>query len=114
MNDCLFCKIAAGDVPAATVHDDDAVMAFRDINPQAPTHILVIPREHIDSAAAVGTAQHPLWGRLLEVAQGVAVDEGLEEHGWRLVTNVGEHGGQTVGHLHLHLLGGRAMTWPPG
>ena len=114
MNDCLFCAIAAGDVPATLVHQDALVVAFRDINPQAPTHILVIPREHIGSAAEVTPAQDGLWARLLHVAVELAAAEGLSERGFRLVTNVGSDGGQTVGHLHLHLLGGRPMSWPPG
>jgi histidine triad (HIT) family protein len=114
MNDCLFCAIAAGEVPATLVHEDDDVVAFRDINPQAPTHILVIPREHIGSAAELTPAQDPVWARLLHVAQQLADADGIDEKGFRIVTNVGRDGGQTVRHLHLHLLGGRPMTWPPG
>lgn len=113
-DDCLFCRIADGTVPATIVHSDDEVVAFRDINPQAPTHVLVIPREHIASAAELTPAQDHLWGRLLHVAQSVADDEGQTDAGYRLVTNVGRNGGQTVLHLHLHLLAGRRMTWPPG
>ncbi|HEY7927166.1 MAG TPA: histidine triad nucleotide-binding protein [Candidatus Dormibacteraeota bacterium] len=114
MNDCIFCAIAKGDIAADRVHQDDEVVAFRDTNPQAPTHILVIPREHIDSAAELTPAQDPLWARLLHVAQQIADSEDIDESGYRLVTNVGVNGGQTVHHLHLHLLGGRPMTWPPG
>ena len=114
MNDCLFCSIVAGDIPADRVHEDDDVIAFRDINPQAPTHILVIPREHIASAAELTPSLDPLWGRLLHVAQGLAESEGIDQDGFRVVTNIGANGGQTVHHLHLHLLGGRAMAWPPG
>ncbi len=114
MSDCLFCAIAGGDIPATIVHQDDDVVAFRDINPQAPTHILVIPREHIRSAAEVTPAQDPLWAKLLHVTQQLASSEGIETSGFRIVTNVGRDGGQTVDHLHLHLLGGRPMTWPPG
>lgn len=113
-NNCLFCSIVAGDVPATIVHRDDDIVAFRDINPQAPTHVLVVPTEHIDSAAELTPAQDHLWARLLHVAQSIADDEGLDGEGWRVVVNVGRNGGQTVGHLHLHLLGGRQMTWPPG
>jgi len=113
-DDCLFCRIAAGTIPATIVHSDDEVVAFRDINPQAPTHVLVIPREHIVSAAELTPAQDHLWGRLLHVAQSIADDEGQTDAGYRLVTNVGRNGGQTVPHLHLHLLAGRRMTWPPG
>jgi histidine triad (HIT) family protein len=114
MNDCIFCAIAAGEIAADIVHQDDDVVAFRDTNPQAPTHILVIPREHIGSAAELTPAQDQLWGRLLHVAQQIGVSEEIDESGYRLVTNVGRNGGQTVHHLHLHLLGGRPMTWPPG
>jgi histidine triad (HIT) family protein len=113
-DDCLFCKIAAGTIPATIVHSDDEVVAFRDINPQAPTHVLVIPREHITSAAEVTPAQDHVWGRILHVAQSIADDEGITQSGYRLVTNVGRDGQQTVPHLHLHLLGGRRFTWPPG
>ena len=113
-DDCLFCRIAAGTIPATIVHSDDEVVAFRDINPQAPTHVLVIPREHLVSAAELTPAQDHLWGRLLHVAQSIADDEGQTDAGYRLVTNVGRNGGQTVPHLHLHLLAGRRMTWPPG
>jgi histidine triad (HIT) family protein len=114
MSSCLFCAIVAGEVSANRVHEDDHVVAFRDINPQAPVHILVIPREHIGSAAEVTPAHDAIWARLLHVAQDLARSEGIDSSGYRLVTNVGHDGGQTVGHLHLHLLGGRAMTWPPG
>lgn len=113
-NDCLFCGIADGEVPSTRVHEDDQVVAFRDVSPQAPTHVLVIPREHVASAAQLDTGHDALWSRMLHVAQQVADSEGLTEPGYRLVTNIGSHGGQTVHHLHLHLLGGRAMTWPPG
>jgi histidine triad (HIT) family protein len=114
MKDCVFCGIVAGEVPATRVHEDDAVIAFRDINAQAPTHILVIPREHIDSAADVTPARDATWARLLHVAQELARSEEIADDGFRIVTNVGRDGGQTVAHLHLHLLGGRPMTWPPG
>jgi len=114
MSDCLFCKIVEGTIPATIVHEDAVVIAIRDINPQAPTHILVIPREHIASAADLTPSQDPLWGRMLHVGQKLAQDEGIDETGYRLVTNVGRNGGQTVDHLHLHLLGGRQMSWPPG
>jgi histidine triad (HIT) family protein len=114
MIDCLFCGIAAGEIPATHVHDDETVVAFRDINPQAPTHILVIPREHIASAADLSPEQDDLWAHLLQVALQLARSEGIDADGFRIVTNVGRSGGQTVAHLHLHLLGGRPMTWPPG
>ena len=111
--DCLFCRIAAGEIPATRLHDDDLVFAIRDINPQAPTHALLISKAHVVSAAELDEASGPLLGRLFAVAADIARREGLDG-GWRLVANVGPDGGQTVAHLHLHLLGGRAMGWPPG
>lgn len=110
----VFARILRGELPCAKVYEDEHVLAFRDINPQAPTHVLVVPREHIVSAAELTPAQDHLWGRLLHVAQSIADDEGQTDAGYRLVTNVGRNGGQTVPHLHLHLLAGRRMTWPPG
>lgn len=112
--DCLFCRIAAGSVPATIVHDDDRVMAFRDIAPRAPTHLLIIPRRHIDSALELTEADGPLLGHLFAVAADLARSEGIAAAGYRLVTNIGDWGGQTVHHLHLHLLGGRSLGWPPG
>lgn len=111
--DCLFCRIAAGEIPSTKLHDDALVFAIRDINPRAPTHVLVIPVAHVASAADLTDADAPLLGRLFAVAADIARSEGLEG-GWRLVSNVGPDGGQSVDHLHLHLLGGRRMTWPPG
>ena len=111
--DCLFCRMAAGQIQVARLHDDDLVFAIRDINPQAPTHVLVVPREHVVSAADLTEASGPLLGRLFSVAADIARREGLDG-GWRLVSNVGPDGGQSVAHLHVHLLGGRAMGWPPG
>ncbi len=111
--DCLFCKIISGEIPATRVYEDDAVVAIRDINPQAPTHLLLMPVAHIASAAELTERDAPLLGRLFAVAADLARAEGLDG-GWRLVSNVGPDGGQTVDHLHVHLLGGRFMTWPPG
>ncbi len=111
--DCLFCKIISGAIPATRVHEDDLVVAIRDINPQAPTHLLLMPVSHIGSAADLTEDDAPLLGRLFAVAADLARAEGLDG-GWRLVSNVGPDGGQTVDHLHVHLLGGRFMTWPPG
>jgi histidine triad (HIT) family protein len=111
--DCLFCRIVAGEIPAARVHEDDLVLAIRDVHPQAPSHVLLMPRVHVASAADLTEASGPLLGRLFAVAADVARREGLDG-GWRLVTNVGHDAGQSVAHLHLHLLGGRAMGWPPG
>lgn len=113
-NDCLFCKIAAGTIPAKLVYQDDHVVAFRDIKPVAPVHILIIPRRHISSLDDTEPGDRELLGGLLLVASGLARDEGLVEDGYRVVTNIGENAGQSVQHLHFHLLGGRAMTWPPG
>jgi len=112
--DCLFCKIATGTIPADLVHSDDLVLAFRDINPKAPTHVLLIPRKHIPSAAELTEADGPMLGRLLAVGAQVARDAGIAERGYRLVSNVGAGVGQSVFHLHFHLLGGRSMSWPPG
>lgn len=112
--DCLFCRIAAGRIPATIVHEDDAVIAFRDIAPHAPTHLLVIPRRHIRSAVELTDDDGPLLGRMFAVAADLARSEGVAEDGYRLVTNIGRWGGQTVEHLHVHLLGGRALGWPPG
>jgi histidine triad (HIT) family protein len=111
--DCLFCRIVAGEIPATKVHGDDLVVAIRDINPQAPTHVLVLPVAHVASAAELTDADGPLLGRLFAVAADIARREGLDG-GWRLVSNVGVDGGQSVDHLHVHLLGGRPMSWPPG
>ena len=112
--DCLFCKIVAGAIPSTQVHADDLVIAFRDIAPRAPTHILIVPHEHIRSAAELTEAHGPLLGRIFAVAADIARREGIADAGYRLVSNVGRWGGQTVDHLHVHLLGGRAFTWPPG
>ncbi len=111
--ECLFCRIVAGEIPATLVHEGDDVLAFRDIDPKAPTHVLVIPRRHIASLDHVGDGDRDLLGRLLLVARDVARAEGLEG-GWRVVANVGPDGGQSVDHLHVHVLGGRSLGWPPG
>jgi histidine triad (HIT) family protein len=112
--DCLFCRIVRGAVPSTRVHEDDAILAFRDIAPRSPTHILVIPKEHIPSAADLTEADGPLLGRLFGAAARIAREEGIADAGYRLVSNVGRWGGQTVDHLHFHLMGGRAFRWPPG
>jgi histidine triad (HIT) family protein len=114
MSDCLFCGIAAGTIPSTTVYSDDSVMAFTDINPQAPIHTLVIPKEHIDSMASLLDDHADLWHHMAEVVRRLADEAGITAGGYRVVTNVGQDGGQTVPHLHLHLLGGRQMSWPPG
>ena len=110
----IFGKILAGEIPADFVYQDDDVVAFRDVNPQAPVHILVIPRKAIRSVAHTEPEDALLLGKLLRVAAGVARDQGLDSDGYRLVTNVGHDGGQSVYHLHIHILGGRALSWPPG
>jgi histidine triad (HIT) family protein len=112
--DCLFCRIIAGEIPADIVHKDDRSLAFRDINPQAPTHILVIPREHIESLDEAGQRDEATLGHLLRVAARLANQEGLSESGYRTVVNTGAGAGQSVFHLHLHVLGGRQLNWPPG
>ncbi|MEJ2482554.1 MAG: histidine triad nucleotide-binding protein [Gemmatimonadota bacterium] len=112
-NDCLFCRIAAGEIPAEIVAEGETWLAFRDIQPQAPVHLLVIPREHVENAADL-SSNPDLGGQLLQAVAETARQEGLHEEGFRVVTNVGERAGQSVMHLHFHLLGGRRMHWPPG
>ena len=110
---CLFCKIVNGEIPSTPVYQDELTYAFGDINPRAPVHVLVVPREHLASVGEAGKQHEALLGHLLAVAAEIARTKGLAK-GYRVVTNVGDEGGQTVDHLHLHLLGGRPMTWPPG
>lgn len=112
--DCLFCKIAQGEIPAKVVFEDKDIMAFHDIRPQAPTHLLVIPKRHIATINEVQNNDANLLGSMLLCAKQLAAEEGLSEPGYRLVFNVNSGGGQEVYHIHLHLLGGRQMTWPPG
>jgi diadenosine tetraphosphate (Ap4A) HIT family hydrolase len=112
--DCLFCRIVAGEIPSTRVHEDDLVIAIRDIAPRAPTHILLLPRRHIPSALDLTDADAPLVGRLFAAAADIARSEGIADAGYRLVSNVGRWGGQSVDHLHVHLMGGRAFDWPPG
>jgi len=114
MSDCLFCKIAAGEIPCTEVFSNEKFIAFRDIAPQAPTHILVIPRSHIAGLSEFTHADQKLAGELMTIAVKIAAKEGLVPTGYRFVINNGADGGQTVAHLHLHILGGRALTWPPG
>jgi histidine triad (HIT) family protein len=113
-DDCPFCRIVAGEIPAAVVRDDPDTLAFRDIGPQAPVHVLVIPKAHHPDAAAVLAADPGLLASIYATAVAVAEDEGIAEGGYRAVFNTGSDGGQTVHHAHLHLLGGRRLTWPPG
>jgi histidine triad (HIT) family protein len=112
--DCLFCKIVAGDVPADVVAESDRTIAFRDINPQAPTHVLIIPKEHHPSLAAIASADGGLLAEVATQAHRVAEAEGIADSGYRVVFNTGPEAGQTVFHVHAHLLGGRRLGWPPG
>ena len=112
--DCLFCKIINGEIPSNKVYEDEKVSAFYDISPEAPVHILIVPKEHIPSANALSEENADVVGHIFLVAAKLAGELGFSEKGYRIVNNCGEDGGQTVGHLHFHLLGGRALGWPPG
>ncbi|HMM44435.1 MAG TPA: histidine triad nucleotide-binding protein [Candidatus Macondimonas sp.] len=114
MAECLFCRIVKGELPAQIVHETDSVIAFRDLHPQAPTHVLVIPRRHIATLDDLSADDAALMGEMMLAAQAVARQEGIAERGYRTVMNCNLAGGQTVYHIHLHLLGGRQMIWPPG
>jgi histidine triad (HIT) family protein len=111
---CLFCKILGGEIPADIVHESDSAIAFRDINPQAPTHVVIIPRKHIATINEITIDDQAIVGSLYSAAQEIAAAEGLSEDGYRTVMNCNEAAGQTVFHIHLHLLGGRTFSWPPG
>ena len=113
-NDCIFCKIAAGEIPSTRVYEDDVCIAFNDLSPQAPTHILIIPRDHIDSLDKAQDAQKETLGHLLVTAAEIAREKGFAEDGYRVVINTNADGGQTVFHLHVHLLAGRPFVFPPG
>ena len=114
MNDCLFCKMIAGEIPCNIVYENESVFAFRDIDPKAPTHILLIPRKHIRSINELGESDQTLAGELLLTAKKIAKDEGIDESGFRTIFNTNSDGGQTVFHMHMHILGDRKMAWPPG
>ena len=115
MADCIFCRIAQKEIPADFVYEDDSVVAFRDLEPQAPVHVLVIPKQHIESLLTVKPEEQQLIAHITcEVIPQLAKELGVAEKGFRVVTNIGEEGGQSVKHLHFHLLGGRSMQWPPG
>ena len=114
MTDCIFCKIADGRIPSTLVHEDDVCVAFNDLSPQAPTHILVIPREHVDSLDKAHAEHSAMLGRLLTAAAEIARKQGFAEDGYRVVINTNSDGGQTVFHLHVHLLAGRQFIFPPG
>ena len=112
--DCLFCRIVAGEIPSDLIYKDERAIAFRDINPQAPVHVLVIPRDHTESLDEASQKDEAMLGHLLRVAARVANEQGLSESGYRTVINTGAGAGQSVFHLHVHVLGGRALGWPPG
>ena len=115
MADCIFCKIANKEIPSTVVYEDDQVIAFKDLEPQAPVHVLVIPKKHVASIAALKAEDKELAGHILcEVIPEIAKEQGIADSGFRVVANTGTEGGQTVNHLHFHLLGGRSMQWPPG
>lgn len=112
--DCIFCKIATGEIPTEKVYEDDQALAFRDLHPQAPTHILIIPKEHLESLNDASQSDEKLLGHLMRLAPKIANQLDIAESGYRVVANTGADGGQSVFHLHVHLLGGRPLTWPPG
>lgn len=114
MSDCLFCKIARGEIPAKLVREDADTVAFEDIHPQAPQHVLVVPRKHIVGGNDLSAEDEAIVGKMFRAAAAVAKDRGIAEPGWRAVINTNAEGGQVVFHLHLHVLGGRRMRWPPG
>jgi histidine triad (HIT) family protein len=114
MEDCIFCQIIKKIIPAAVIYEDDLAIAFKDIKPQAPTHVLVVPKNHLRTVVDVTEGDKSLLGHLIYVANGIAKKKGISQKGFRLVINCGSQSGQTVWHVHVHLLGGRQMTWPPG
>lgn len=114
MPECIFCKIVNGSVPASKVYEDDKVVAFDDLNPQSPTHILIIPKEHIPSVNYIDESNSSIIGHIFVAISKIVKEKGLDKQGYRIVNNCGEFGGQTVEHLHFHLLGGRQLQWPPG
>ena len=114
VDNCLFCEIVAGTIPAERLYEDELVLAIRDINPQAPVHLLLMPKRHLASVLDLAEAEGPLIRQMIRVTAQLAQREGVAERGFRLLTNVGRDGGQAIPHLHFHLLGGRPMGWPPG
>jgi len=114
MSDCLFCKIRDGEIQGDIVFENDDVLAFNDVNPQAPVHVLIIPKKHISTVNDMDAGDEVIMGKLFSVAQMIAAQQGVADDGYRLVVNCNEKAGQTVFHIHMHLLGGRSMTWPPG
>ncbi|SHH65614.1 histidine triad nucleotide-binding protein [Sporanaerobacter acetigenes] len=114
MNDCIFCKIAHGEIPTDKIYEDDKVIVFNDINPQSPVHFLVIPKEHISSIKEIDENNVSIISHIVLIIKKIAKEKGLDEKGYRIINNCGEYGGQTVEHLHFHVLGGRQLLWPPG
>ncbi|MHB1000971.1 MAG: histidine triad nucleotide-binding protein [Armatimonadota bacterium] len=114
MDSCIFCKIADHEIPANIAYEDDYIIAFHDLNPAAPTHILVIPKKHIPGIMSLTDEDNELIGRIMQVVKTLAQTEGIADEGFRVVVNYGENAGQSVGHIHFHLLGGRQLKWPPG
>ncbi|HHV45679.1 MAG TPA: histidine triad nucleotide-binding protein [Tissierellia bacterium] len=114
MKDCIFCKIASKEIPSSIVYEDDRIIAFKDIEPQAPVHILIVPKEHIKSANELDETNIELIDHIFLIIRKLAEDLGINEDGYRVVNNCGEYGGQSVSHIHFHLLGGRKFSWPPG
>lgn len=114
MGDCIFCKIIKGEIPCNKLYEDDKVLAFNDINPEAPVHFLVIPKKHVKSVSDLSTEEIDIVGHIMKVITNIAEDTGITEKGFRIVNNIGINGGQTVDHMHFHVLGGRMLQWPPG
>jgi len=114
VKDCIFCKIASKEIPSSIVYEDDRIIAFKDIEPQAPVHILIVPKEHIKSANELDETNIELIDHIFLIIRKLAEDLGINEDGYRVVNNCGEYGGQSVSHIHFHLLGGRKFSWPPG
>ncbi len=112
--DCLFCKIVNGEIPSKKVYEDDEILAFYDISPAAPVHVLIIPKKHISSANEIDSSNSIIVAKIFERASILAKELGIDKDGYRIINNCGENGGQSVGHLHFHLLGGRLLSWPPG
>lgn len=114
MSDCLFCKIISGEIPSSKVYEDEYVYAFNDISPEAPVHVLIVPKEHIASCNDINEKNADIIGKVFLAAKEIAAEKGIAENGYRVVNNCGDDGGQSVKHLHFHLLGGRSLAWPPG
>lgn len=114
MGDCIFCKIVNKEIPSTKVYEDDKVLAFKDISPEAPVHIVIVPKEHIRSANELNENNASIVAHIFTIINKIAEEQGIKNSGYRIINNCGEHGGQTVNHIHFHLLGGRNLSWPPG